>query len=225
MHPLIKAYKKEFKKNSNKKNAIPMQNYMKSKIPFYGVMSPVKKKIDLKLKKEFKIKNFEEYKQVTEELWNNAKYREERATAITIAKQYKEFQTLNALPIYKHMIMDGAWWDYVDEISAHLIGNLLENYPKEIKKELKKWNKDKHMWLRRSSIISQLRFKENTDEKLLYSFIKNTMHEKEFFIRKAIGWALREYSKTNPNSVKKFVKENENSLSYLSKKEALRRME
>ena len=219
MHPLVKAYKNEFKKNSDKEFAKGAQRYMKSEMPYYGVRSPIKKKIDFKLKKKHKIESFGEWNNIIGELWDNAKFREERYAAMTILGQYKEYHTLKIIPLIEHIIITGAWWDFIDGISPNTVGSLLKKYPKEMRKTLKSWNNSNHMWLRRASILAQLKFKDETDEKLLYSFIKNRMHEKEFFIRKAIGWVLREYSKTNKESVRKFINRNKNGLSNLSIRE------
>lgn len=219
MHSIIKAYKEEFKKNSSREYAEGAQRYMKSKMPYYGVSSPVKKKIDSKIKKEYKLESFDEWYSVVKELWDNAKFREERYASMTILKQYKEYHTLKIVPLVEHMIVTGAWWDFIDEISPKVVGDLLKKYPKEMGKTLKSWNNSKHMWLRRASILAQLKFKEDTDTKLLGDFIKRTMHEKEFFIRKSIGWALREYSKTNKKWVREFIEKNKEELSNLSIRE------
>jgi 3-methyladenine DNA glycosylase AlkD len=218
MHPLVKAYKEEFKINSNSEDAIQMQRYMKSSMPYYGVRSPIKKKIDLRLKKKFELKNFDEWYLVINELWD-AQYREERYAAMTVLSQYKIYHTLKIVPLIEHLIVTGAWWDFIDGLAPNTVGSLLKKYPKEMRKTLESWNNSKQMWLRRASILSQLKFKSETDEKLLYSFIRNRMHEDEFFIRKAIGWAFREYSKTNKESVRDFISENKNELSKLSIKE------
>jgi 3-methyladenine DNA glycosylase AlkD len=219
MHELIKAYKKEFRKNSDSEFAIGAQRYMKSEMPYYGVRGPIKRKIDFELKKRHSLESFDEWYKVVSEMWDKAKFREERYAAMTILSQYKEYHSLKIIPLIEHIIVTGAWWDIIDGISPNTIGDLLKKYPKEIRKTLKSWNNSKHMWLRRASILAQLKFKEKTDEKLLYSFIKNRMHEKEFFIRKSIGWVLREYSKTNPKSVREFISKNKSALSNLSIKE------
>ena len=219
MHPLIKAYREEFKKNSCKDYAVGAQKYMKSEMPYYGVSSPKKKKIDSKLKKEYKLESFDEWFSVVSGLWDGAKFREERYAAMTILRQYGEYHTLRIVPLVEHMIVTGAWWDFVDEISPRVVGDLLKKYPKEMEKTLRSWNESKHMWLRRASILAQLKFKEETNTKLLSEFIKRTMHEKEFFIRKAIGWALREYSKTNKKWVGEFIDKNRAGLSNLSVRE------
>jgi len=218
MHELVKEFKEEFRKNANEEDAIPMQSYMKSEMPYYGVKTPVRKEIYARLKKKYKLNGFDEWYEVINELWD-AQYREERYAALTVLNQYKIYHNLRIVPLIEHLIVTGAWWDYIDGLAAGIVGDLLRKYPKEMGKVLKSWNKSRHMWLRRTSILSQLKFKSETDEKMLYSFIKNTMHEKEFFIRKAIGWVLREYSKTNPKSVKEFIEKNKDSLSNLSVRE------
>ncbi len=218
MHELVRAYKEEFKKSSDSEFAKGAQRYMKSEMPYYGIRSPIKKKIDSRLRKKFELKSYDEWYSVINELWD-AQYREERYAAMTVLSQYKEYHTLKIIPLIEHIIVTGAWWDFIDGIAPRTVGDLLKKYPKEMEKVLRSWNNSEHMWLRRASILVQLKFKGETDEKLLYSFIKNRMHEKEFFIRKAIGWALREYSKTNPESVKKFISENKDNLSNLSIRE------
>jgi 3-methyladenine DNA glycosylase AlkD len=216
MHPLVKEYKEKCKKLANIKDAIPMRNYMKSEMPFYGIKTPARKKIYSKLHNKYPLKTFDEWYQVIDELWN-AQYREERYAALDTLGRYRVYHTLRIIPLIEHLVVTGAWWDYVDWIASRVVGDLFMNYPTEMKKTLKSWNQSKNMWLRRTSIIAQLRFKEKTDEELLYSFIRNTSHEEEFFIQKSIGWALREYAKTNPESVRKFI--NSNELSKLSKRE------
>ncbi len=221
MHPFVKEYKEECEKHENSEDAISMKNYMKSEILFYGIKTPARKKIYSNLHKKYPLKTFDEWYQVINELWD-AQYREERYAALDILGKYNIYHTLRIIPLIEHLIVTGAWWDYVDWISSRVVGDLLDKYPSEMKKTLESWNKSKHMWLRRTSIIAQLRFKEKTDEEMLYLFIKNTAHEEEFFIQKAIGWTLREYAKTNPGSVKNFI--NSNKLSNLSRREGLKHL-
>jgi len=119
------------------------------------------------------------------------------------------------------MITTGAWWDYVDEVSHH-VGMLLRSQPEPMKRVMREWSRDKDLWKRRVSIICQISFKRDTDLDLLYSNIEPNLAERNFFIRKAIGWALRAYAWTDPAEVSRYVAANETRLSGLSKREALK---
>ena len=120
------------------------------------------------------------------------------------------------------MITSGAWWDYVDEIASNRIGPLLEAFPKPMKKSMRAWSTSEDMWKRRVSILCQLDFGAKTDVELLYACITPSIASKEFFLRKAIGWALRQYARTDPAAVKRFVRAHDKQLSGLSKREALK---
>jgi 3-methyladenine DNA glycosylase AlkD len=122
------------------------------------------------------------------------------------------------------MIVTGAWWDFVDEIAANLVGELLRNHAKPMRATLRRWSKDADLWRRRSAILAQLKFRQATDAKLLFELIAPSLKSDEFFLRKAIGWALREYAKSAPKVVRYYVAENEEHLSALSRREALRRI-
>ena len=219
LHPLVTFVRSEYPKYANAENAAHMKRYMKSEMDYHGVKAPIKKQINQQAFKQFKIESIEEYDLVLKQLWD-ARYREERYSAIAFSKQYKKFQTLQMLPTYRMMIETGAWWDYVDAIAAHLIGSLLSNYPEEMKPEMYRWIKDDDLWIRRSAILSQLRFKQETDSEMLFEFCSRCIHEESFWIRKAIGWALREYSKSNADSVSDFITEFRSLMSRDTLKEA-----
>jgi 3-methyladenine DNA glycosylase AlkD len=116
------------------------------------------------------------------------------------------------------MIVKSDWWDIVDLLASNCIGTLCLNYP-QLKSEVNSWIQNDNFWLRRTAIIYQLGYGAKTDEEILYKHILLTCDEKEFFIRKAIGWALRSYSKINPESVRRFIETNQDRLSNLSIKE------
>ena len=125
--------------------------------------------------------------------------------------------------MYEEMIVTGAWWDYVDVIAIHRIGEyLLRDYPSRMKKTMRRWSAGEDLWKRRTSILCQITFKSDTDLDLLYDCIRPSLASREFFLRKAIGWALRQYAWTNPKEVKRYVREHEDELSGLSKREALK---
>ena len=127
------------------------------------------------------------------------------------------------LPVYEEIIRNGAWWDLVDGV-AHRIFDLLRTHRPELERVLRSWSEDPDLWIRRSAIIAQLGAKTATDSELLAAVIEPSLADREFFIRKAIGWALREYSKTDPAWVRQFVERHEAALSPLSRREALRNL-
>ncbi len=120
----------------------------------------------------------------------------------------------------KYLIISNSWWDSIDFISPKLVGYVFKTYPELIPTYTDKWIESDNFWLQRSAILFQLKYKQNTDFELLKSIILRLNTEEEFFIRKSIGWALREYSKTNPKAVKDFIENNE--LKPLSAKEGLK---
>ncbi|NQU05042.1 MAG: DNA alkylation repair protein [Calditrichaeota bacterium] len=218
-HPLTIEIRSAFKVAANPEEAPAMQSYVKSELLFYGVKSPARKEIYKILFNKHGIADSTEYERIIRELWD-AGYHEERYAAISFAVRYKKFHTLEALQLYRMMIISGAWWDLVDGIACDLINPLLKKFQHEMKERLKQWIKDDDIWIRRTAILSQLRFKSDTDHKMLFDFCKQCLHEKSFWIRKAIGWALREYSKSEPDRVRMFVDENREAMSGLSLKEA-----
>src|SRR5262249_40691403 len=134
------------------------------------------------------------------------------------------FQTVETLSMYEEMIVTGAWWDVVDDLASHSVGPLLRRYPKAIASEMRAWSRSESLWKRRTSILCQLSFKKETDLRLLYACIEPSLDSKDFFLRKAIGWALRQYAWTDPNEIRRYVRHHQDRLSPLSKREALKNL-
>jgi 3-methyladenine DNA glycosylase AlkD len=124
--------------------------------------------------------------------------------------------------MYEEMIVTGAWWDYVDAIAGQRLWTLLQREGEAMKRKMRDWSTDRDMWKRRSSVLCQLKAKEQTDLGLLYACIEPSLDSKEFFLRKAIGWALRQYAWTDPDEVRRYVAENAERLSGLSRREAIK---
>lgn len=197
------------------------QAYMKSEMPSLGVRVPEVRRIVKEAAKQFPPHSAEHLREAIFDLWRNAEAREERYAAIDLTGMRMVKSDLAMLPVYEEIIRTGAWWDLVDGV-AHRIGNLLLQHPGTMTPILLKWSTDSDMWIRRASITAQLGSKGATDASLLAAVIQANLEDKEFFIRKAIGWALREYSKTDPGWVRAFVEDNAALLSPLSAREALR---
>ncbi|HEV7586935.1 MAG TPA: DNA alkylation repair protein, partial [Longimicrobium sp.] len=158
------------------------------------------------------------------DLWRRAEYREERYAALFLAgdRRASAFQTMDALPAYEEIVVTGAWWDYVDDVAAHRLAVLLRRHPAEMKREMLAWAVVDDIWKRRAAILCQLLLRDRTDVDLLHRCIEPSLGSKEFFLRKAIGWALRHYARTDPDAVVRYVREHADRLSPLSKREALK---
>lgn len=201
------------------------QAYMKSSMPFLGIAATPMRQTCRRVFSEHPVVSAAAWRRTVLSIWRNAEYREERYGAIELSglKRYADFQTLEALPMYEEMIVSGAWWDYVDVLAIHRVGEyLLRRYPKPMKREMLEWSRDQDMWKRRSSILCQVTFKTDTDLDLLYRCIEPSLSSKEFFLRKAIGWALRSLAWSDPDEVRDYVRAHDKQLSTLSKREALK---
>lgn len=200
-----------------------MQAYMKSAMPYYGISSPQVNAICKKVFAEHPLLSCAEWRAAILELWRGARHREERYAAMRLMelKRHRACVTPELVPMLEEMIVTGAWWDHVDEI-AHVVGDLLRSHPKEMRPTMRAWSQDPNLWKRRVSIICQISFKRDTDLKLLYANIEPNLADRDFFIRKAIGWALRAYAWTDPKEIAGFVRAHEADLSALSRREALK---
>ncbi len=221
---LIRAVRKALREAADPAKAPFMQAYMKSSMPYLGVQTPELRKL---LKAAFAahpIDSAEDWRDTVLALWRRARYREERYAAIGLAGygKYRDYRTLDALPMYEEMITSGAWWDFVDSIATQQLSDLLKCSPTDMSRLLRQWAAGEDLWKRRSAILVQLNFKGNTDLTLLYDCIRPSMSSPEFFLRKGIGWALRQYARTDPREVARFVRQHEAVLSPLTKREALK---
>lgn len=199
-----------------------MQEYMKSDIPYYGVRLPDVRRICRPIFSAHPIDSVGAFDDTVERLFVGATHREERYAAVELAKHplYRTHQTPDRIPLYRRLIIAGGWWDTVDDIAGNLIGPILAAYPTEVLPIALGWATDRNLWLRRTAIIAQLGSKRRTDLTLLTLAIDANAGDTDFFIRKAIGWALRQYSRTDPTWVQTFVDAREDQLSGLSKREA-----
>ena len=201
------------------------QQYMKSEMPYYGVSMPAQRRIWHELFERFQFDSRDALHTAARELWRGAKFREERyaAIALTDQRRHVSWQDVAVVPTYEEMIVTGAWWDYVDPVATHHLGDVLRNDARRTKALMRRWAKaNDSMWKRRAAILCQIRFKADTDRDLLYACIEPNVAHPDFFIRKAVGWALRQYAWTDPREVKRFVAANRARLSALSVREALK---
>ena len=204
--------------------AAPMQAYAKSSMPCLGVSAVPLRKVCREVFVALELPTAAAWRRAVLGLWRGARFREERYCAIELTgvRRFDRFQDMAALPMYEEMIVTGAWWDLVDGIASHRLGVLLRRFPREMRREMLAWSRSDDLWKRRSAILCQLTFKEDTDLGLLYAVIEPALSSKEFFLRKAIGWALRQHAWTDPKEVRRYVRAHAKELSPLSRREALK---
>jgi 3-methyladenine DNA glycosylase AlkD len=220
---LIEALRAELAARGDAHRAPDMQRYMKSSMPYRGVTTPVLRAICRQVLPLYPLGSFADWRDTVVELWDAAAYREERYAALEVVshRAYAPFRTFEALPLYAQLIVSGAWWDLVDGLATHEVGDLLRGRPDVMRGQLLTWSRGDDAWLRRTAIICQVGFKHVTDQALLYACIEPSLRERGFFLRKAIGWALREYGKVEPDAVGAYVVAHP-ELSPLSRREALK---
>ena len=216
----ISDLKKALKKHANDADRIPMESYMKHKFVFFGIKSVQRKQ----LLREAINKNKEEVvnnvRIIVSKLYNLPQREFHYCAMELMARFLKKNYENEDIELIEKLIVTHSNWDSVDFIAKHILGNYLLQFQEQTGKIINGFSNSDNMWLNRSAILFQLGYKNKTNPKILFKECRKHSKSKEFFIRKAIGWALREYAKTNPNKVKKFVDNTE--LASLSKKEALK---
>ncbi|RZK10188.1 MAG: DNA alkylation repair protein [Flavobacterium sp.] len=216
----IKNLEKAFQENSNPENAVPMENYMKNHFSFFGIKTENRRMIFKAIWKENQVEVASNARNIALELFSKSQ-RELHYCAIEILiKELKNKYQKEDISLIEFLITTNSWWDSVDVIAKYILGEYLMQFQDETEKVIQNFSDSDNMWLNRSAILFQLGYKQKTNRNLLFSLCQKHSDSNEFFIRKAIGWALREYGKTNPSAVVKFVEAN--NLKPLSKKEALK---
>jgi 3-methyladenine DNA glycosylase AlkD len=206
---------------ANADNALQMSAYMKNHFPFYGIKTPERRIISKQFFKDYQPKNTEEIIKTAKFLWQQ-KERECHYIAIELLAFHKKKFDETIITVYEEFTITNSWWDSVDSICSNVLDFYFKKFTHQILPITTAWNNSENMWLQRNSIMFQKFFNENTNTSLLAKNILNCAASKEFFIQKAIGWALREYAYTNPNWVRDFV--SNNTLPKLSKSEALKHL-
>jgi 3-methyladenine DNA glycosylase AlkD len=221
---LIAAIRDGLAAAADPKRAPGMQAYMKSVMPYRGVTSPINKPIFKKAIEDHPLPDATAWADAVRRLFHEASYREERYGAVALLghRLYRAHRTLAALPLYEELIVGGAWWDVVDEVATGSLRQLLVDHPGEMGKQMRAWSVAPNLWKRRSSIICQVGRRRTIDLRLLYDCIEPNLGDRDFFIRKAIGWALRDYAWVDPAEIVRYVAQNEARLSGLSRREALK---
>lgn len=208
--------------NSNIVNGQKQSDYLKNHFPFYGIPTTKRREIlkdALLLHKEEVSTNF---RSICCELYQLPQ-REMHHIAIDIfLKEIKNKYQIEDIVLIEKLLLNNSWWDSVDTLAKYAVGGYLIAFPEKTLEIIENFSNSEAMWLNRTAIIFQLGYKENTNFELLRSECEKHKHSTEFFIQKAIGWALREYSSVNPTAVLNYV--NSTNLKPLSKKEAIRKI-
>ncbi|WP_291136606.1 DNA alkylation repair protein [Flavobacterium sp. UBA7663] len=209
-----------FRKESNRELSVPMENYMKNNFSFLGIKTEKRRAIFKSTYEQNKVEIKSNFRIIAWELFQ-MKEREFHQVAIDLlVKESKKNFVIEDIKLIEKLIITNSWWDSVDTIAKYLLGGYLQQFPLETLKVIERFSNSKNMWLNRSAILFQLSYKEKTNFEILISECEKHKHSNEFFIQKAIGWALRDYSRFNPSGVTAYV--NSTNLKPLSSREALR---
>jgi 3-methyladenine DNA glycosylase AlkD len=204
-----------FRENADAGKAVEMSAYMRDQFPFIGLAKPVRAGLQKEFLKAAKKASAVDWALV-HECW--AQEREFQYFALDYLAAVQPLLVAEDVPRLRELAVTRSWWDTVDALDA-IIGKLAQRFP-ELKTLLLAWSTDENFWLRRIAIDHQLAYKDQTDTALLEQIITNNLGQKEFFINKAIGWSLREYSKINPEWVRSFLDCHREQLAPLSLREA-----
>jgi 3-methyladenine DNA glycosylase AlkD len=229
---VIDAVCRELERAGDPGRAAGQQAYMKSAMPFRGITSPTLRSAlrPLLADPAYLLTERDEWEATVRALWDGARFREERYAALAICghRLYKPWAgEPAAVPLYRHLVESGAWWDFVDEIASHRIGPILRAHPETEPDRMRSWAISGNLWVRRAAILSQLSSRDETDRRLLLDCITPNLADREFFIRKAIGWSLRQYARSGTAAagwVRDRVDELGPRLSPLSRREALKHL-
>lgn len=217
LNPLREA----FEQHADPGRAVQMSAYMRHKSAYYGIAAPIRQEISREFIRTCGLPGKEQLESLAVYAWNQPE-REWQYAVMEILERFARKGDDALLPVAEFMITQKSWWDTVDYIAPNIAGAVLKKHPELIPSQTEHWMNSGNLWLQRTCLLFQLKYRNETDQELLFRLCERLSDHKDFFIRKAIGWALREYSKRNPGAVMEFV--NSHTLSPLSRKEALKRI-
>lgn len=221
MHNYLYPLQQLFEQNANPDNAGPMKKYLRDQFDFLGLKSPQRRLLFRQFVAEHGLPQIADLEMILLDLWQLSP-REYQYTGLDLLHRLRKQIGPETINLLERLIVSKSWWDTVDALASHAVGGLLARQPPLKEATISRWRHSDNFWLRRTTLLFQLRYKEATDEALLFSLIRDNLGSDEFFINKAIGWALREYSKVNGQAVRQFVAQT--ALMPLSEREALKWM-
>lgn len=213
--PLVELYKS----NKNEEDAFWAKKYMRNQFEFLGLKKPIREELTKKFYNEFGLPNIDELEEIILELWKLDE-REFQYFAMGLIGKFQKKWKKEYIELFETLILEKSWWETVDWIASRIIGPFFKQYPELKYQTTEKWINSDNIWLQRVCIIHQMFYKKQTDEKMLFEFCDLKKESNEFFIQKAIGWALRQYSKSEPKKVLDFI--NSTKLKPLSYREGIR---
>jgi 3-methyladenine DNA glycosylase AlkD len=219
MNNLCKQVSNLFRINADEENAKQMSRYLKNKFEFYGIKQKLRSELEKPFLQKQNLPPLNDISNVVNSCWEHPK-REMQFFALDFLTKYTKQMNPDHLYYFEGLVQQKSWWDTVDYISTRLSGEVLKRFPNEIESFGKRWVEHNNMWVNRMGILFQLKYKENSNQTLLFNACLRHAKSKEFFIQKVIGWVLREYGKTYPNEVEDFI--NKNNFAPLSVREGLR---
>jgi 3-methyladenine DNA glycosylase AlkD len=220
MHGYVRTLVDSLKAQADPDQAGPMAKYLRDQFPFLGIKTPERRALLKGFVSEHGLPPMAELAEIVRQLWELPE-REYHYSAVYLLGRRQRQLTPGYIPLIEHLIVTNSWWDTVDGLATNSVGSLLARYPDIRDGTIGRWRVSDNFWLRRVTLLFQLKYKDRTDEALLYDLIQENLDSKEFFIQKAIGWALREYSKTAAGSVQTFVFATQD-LPALSRREGLK---
>jgi 3-methyladenine DNA glycosylase AlkD len=220
--PLVDAVRAGLAEAADPARAPAMQAYMKSAMPSYGVALLTVRAVTRAALAAHPLPDREAWTGTVTALWDEAGRREERYAALALAgsPSAHRWQDPATLALYRRLVVDGAWWDLVDDLATHKVGPVLRSHRAEVTPMILDWSRDEDLWLRRTAILSQVGARGETDPGLLAACVEPNLADRQFFVRKAIGWALRDYAYTDPAWVAAYVDRAGDRMSGLSRREA-----
>jgi 3-methyladenine DNA glycosylase AlkD len=227
-HPeLVAAVRAALAEHADPERAVGQQRYMKSAMPYLGLTSPVLAAALRPVLREpgLAVASRSEWEATILTLWDEATHREEWYAALALAKHraHRKWVDSASMPLWERLIRSGAWWDVVDDIATHLVRDTVLAAPVVEGRRMREWAVDDSIWVRRAAIICQVGAGERLDQRLLADVIEPNVQGSDFFIRKGIGWALRDHARVAPDWVREFVAAHPD-LSGLSRREALKHL-
>jgi 3-methyladenine DNA glycosylase AlkD len=223
---LIEAVRRTLAAAANPVVAAKQQAYMKSAMPYFGLPAPRLKTELRPLLRDWEPADDEQWAGTVRLLWDEATHREEWYAAIAIARHRRAREWLDtaSLDLWEHLVVTGAWWDVVDDVATHLVGDVLAEHRSAATPVVRAWATDDDLWLRRTAVICQIGRRAGTDLDLLRHAVEANVDDPSFWLRKAIGWALRQHARTDPVWVRAEVDRLGDRLSGLSRREALKHL-
>jgi len=222
MHPYLLPLLSLFEQHADPAQAAGMTKYLRDQFEHLGIKTPERRELQKKFYAKHGLPPVAELDSIVRELWALPQ-REYQYTAVGLIGRMAEQIPPDFIKTIEYLIVTKSWWDTVDSLAGEIVGIHFRRFPKVREKYLARWGKSENFWLRRSCILFQLNYKEETDFPLLCDIIRENLGSEEFFINKAIGWALRQYARTDPQAVTKFVKCT--ALDPLSRREAMKHLE